>query len=222
MPYQQLLTQLKEAADESYKNFHKRLLKNDGIAVLGVRVPTLRKIAKQYKNSLDELLSFPDEYYEVTFVKLTAVSYLKYDEFIRYIDRCIPLINNWATCDCFVPKSIQNHRDEFLPYVLKYAEKEGEFYQRFSLVTLLHFYVEDKYLNLIYALSEKCNTNLYYVHMAVSWLIAETLVKYYDRTITFLTTNSLDKKTHNKAILKATESFRLSEDKKKFLKGLKR
>lgn len=222
MPYQQLLDELKLYADDSYKSFHKRLLKNNDIAVLGVKVPHLRKIAKNYKDRIDELLTFPDEYYEVTFVKLTAVSYLKYEEFIRYVDRCVPLIDNWATCDCFVPKCIQKHRDEFLPYILKFAEKEGEFYQRYALVTLLHFYVEEKYLNLIFTLSEKCNTEFYYVHMAVAWLIAETLIKFYDSAIAFLSKNSLDKKTHNKAIQKATESFRLSEDKKNYLKGLKK
>ncbi len=91
--YEELLTELKTCAEPDYAAFHKRLLKNDNIKVLGVRVPTLRKIAKRYKNSVPALLSFPDEYYEVTFIKLTAVSYLKWEEFIKRIDKCVPLIN---------------------------------------------------------------------------------------------------------------------------------
>lgn len=222
MPYQQLLAELKNNADEEYKSFHKRLLKNDEINVLGVRVPVLRKIAKKYKDCADELLTFPDEYYEVTFVKLTAISYLKYEDFIKYVDRCVPLINNWATCDCFSAKCIQNHREEFLPYLLKYSEVKSEFYQRFALVTLLHFYVEEKYAELIFNLSCKSDTNLYYVHMAVAWLVAETLVKFYETACGFLKKNLLDKKTHNKAIQKACESYRLSLEQKNYLKGLKR
>lgn len=226
MPYEQLLEELKSSADEEYKAFHKKLLKNDSISVLGVRVPELRKIAKKYKCSVDELLTYPDEYYEVTFVKLTAVSLLPYESFIKYVDRCVPLIDNWATCDCFAPKCIEKHKDEFLPYIYSYLDTDKEFYQRFALTTLLHFYVEDKYFqNILDILQEDIDTGYYYVHMAAAWLLAEMAVKFYDYTVEFLRSNKgdlLDIKTHNKAIQKACESYRLSEEQKNYLKGLKR
>ena len=222
MSYQSLLNQLNCCADESYKTFHKKLLKDESIKVLGVRVPDLRKIAKGYVNSIDELLSYPDNYYEVTFVKLTAVSQLKYEDFLKYIDICVPLINNWATCDCFCAKCIEKHRDEFLPYIKKFAGEEGEYYQRFALVTLLHFYVEEKYAQLILDIVQNCDRQKYYVHMAAAWLIAEMLVKHYETAKSFLLENSLDIKTHNKAIQKAVESYRLSDERKIYLKGIKR
>ncbi|MDE7181397.1 MAG: DNA alkylation repair protein [Clostridia bacterium] len=222
MPYQELLTKLESCADENYKVFHKKLLKNENVNVLGVRVPQLRKIAKEYKGRVDELIAYPDEFYEVTFVKLTAVSLLSYDEFINYVDKCVPLIDNWATCDCFVPKCIAKHREDFLPFIQKYATEDKEFYQRFALTTLLHFYVEEDYAQLIFTFAEKSNTQYYYVHMAAAWLIAEALVKFYDIAKEFLLKNSLDRKTHNKAIQKAVESYRLTEDRKNYLKGLKR
>lgn len=220
MPYQELLTELKNSADEKYRDFHKRLLKNENISVLGVKIPVLRKIAKKY--NVDELFTYPDDYYEVTFIKLTAAALLPYEEFLKYVDECVPLIDNWATCDCFDAKCIAKHREEFLPYINKYAQNAGEFYQRYALVTLLHFYVEENYLPLIFSLSESCDKTLYYVHTAVAWLVAEVLVKYYDAGVSFLLKNTLDKKTHNKAIQKACESFRLSDDRKKYLKGIKR
>ncbi|MDE6867553.1 MAG: DNA alkylation repair protein [Clostridia bacterium] len=222
MHYHELLTELESYADEGYKVFHKKLLKNDSINVMGVRVPLLRKLAKKYKYDLDGLFSFPDEYYEVTFIKLTAASALGYEEFKKYVDRCVPLIDNWATCDCFTPKCIEGHKEEFLPYIRKYASDKREFYQRFALTTLLHFYVEESYAETIFALTERSDTSLYYVHMAAAWLIAEALVKFYDKAKSFLLENTLDKKTHNKAIQKARESFRLSDDQKNYLKGLKR
>lgn len=222
MPYQELLTKLENCADENYKAFHKKLLKNESVNILGVRVPQLRKIAKEYKGRVDELITYPDEFYEVTFVKLMAVSLLGYDEFIKYLDKCVPLIDNWATCDCFVPKCIAKHREDFLPYIRKYAAQDKEFYQRFALTTLLHFYVEEDYAQLLFSFAEKANTQYYYVHMAAAWLIAEALVKFYDITKEFLLKNSLDRKTHNKAIQKAVESYRLTEDRKNYLKGLKR
>lgn len=221
--YTRLLTQLESSAEESYAKFHKRLLKNESINVLGVRVPTLRKLAKQYKNDLPELLELPDEYYEVTFIKLQAVALLPWEEFILYVDKCVSLIDNWATCDCFTPKCIAKHKDEFLQFVEKYLADGREFYQRFALTTLLSFYMEEVYLPTIFtAVRDKANTELYYVHMAAAWLIAETLVKYYDDGVRFLKENALDIKTHNKAIQKACESYRLTKDQKEYLKTLKR
>ena len=220
--YQQFLDEIKSYAEPEYRDFHKKLLKNDKINVLGVRVPTLRKLAKKYKGEVDNLLSFPDDYYEVTFIKLSAVALLDYENFIARLDNCVKLIDNWATCDSFVPKCVEKHKDEFLPVIRKYAATAGEFEQRFALTSLLHFYVEEKDLETIFSLVERCDTSKYYVHMAAAWLIAETLVKFYPRARGFLMDNSLDKKTHNKAIQKACESFRLSNDEKNYLKGIKR
>lgn len=220
--YEELLNELKQNAETEYAAFHKRLLKNDDINVLGVRVPTLRKIAKSYKNFVPELLSFPDEYYEVTFVKLQAVALLPYDLFVNYADNCVLLIDNWATCDCFAPKCIANHREEFLPKIRDYLRDLKEFSQRFALTTLLHFYVEEKYLPDIFAMVEYADREQYYVHMAAAWLIAEVLVKYFDKGVTFLKGNVLDIKTHNKAIRKACESYRLTKEQKEYLKTLKR
>lgn len=220
--YQEFLTELKGYTDENYRAFHKKLLNNDDIKVLGVKVPVLRKLAKKYKGEVDELFSFPDEYYEVDFIKLSAVAHLPYDEFLKYIDKCLPLIDNWATCDCFVPKCIEAHKDDFLKLPPVYAAVNAEFYQRFALTSLLHFYVEEKYLPEIFQVLKQVDTNYYYVHMAAAWLIAEVLVKYYSEGVKFLNSGAMDKKTHNKAIQKACESFRLSNEQKNFLKGIKR
>ena len=224
--YEEFLAELKASQDLEYLQFHKRLLKNDGINLLGVRTPIMKKLAKKYKNSIDELMTFPDDYYEVTFIKLSAVALLDYGKFTECIDQCVPLIDNWATCDCFTPKCIEKHKDDFLPYIFKYLSVDKEFYQRFALTTLLHFYVEEKYLQILIDAIKKADLNYYYVHMAAAWLIAEMLVKHYEKAVEFLTNKTsleaLDKKTHNKAIQKAVESYRLSGEQKNFLKGIKR
>ena len=226
MLYEEFLAELKASQDLGYREFHKRLLKNDNIKVLGVRTPIMKKLAKKYKDFVDEFLDFPDEYYEVTFIKLSVVALQPYEKFVTYIDRCVPLIDNWATCDCFTPKCIEKHKDEFLSYIFKYLGIDREFYQRFALTTLLHYYVEEKYLQTLFDAIKRADIKYYYVHMAAAWLIAEMLVKFYDKTVEYLTARTslefLDKKTYNKAIQKAVESYRLSDGQKNFLKGIKR
>ena len=219
--YEELLKELKANAESDYATFHKRLLKNDNINVLGVRVPTLRKIAKKYSARIDELLTVPDNYYEITFIKLQAAAHLPWEEFIKYVEKCVSLIDNWATCDCFSAKCIAKHREEFLPFVYKFL-RGGEFAQRYALTVLLSFYMDERYLGLIFTSVLDTDTQLYYVHMAAAWLIAEVLVKFYDKGVEFLNDGVMDKRTHNKAIQKACESYRLTREQKDFLRGLKR
>lgn len=220
--YEELVSKLKTLSDSDYAAFHSKLLNNPKINVIGVRTPLLRKLAKEYKDSFNELLTLPDEYYEVTFLKLIVASLLPFEEFIKVVDRCVELIDNWACCDCFKAVCIGKHRQEFLPFVKAYIGVNREFYQRYGLVTLLHFYVEEDYLDLIFESVEKADTRYYYVHMAVAWLVAEVLIKHFDKGREYLKLQRLDRATHNKAIAKACESYRLTKEQKMQLKGLKR
>ena len=221
MNYPQLLAQLNELSDPEYRSFHKKLLNNPSVNVLGVKVPQLRKLARQFCGD-NQIFFFPDDYYEVTFIKLTVASLKSFDEFIALSDMCVSLIDNWATCDCFKAKCISAHRQEFLTYIEKYLLDEREFVKRFALTTLLDFYVTEEYLETIFSALARVDTRQYYVHMAAAWLIADVLVKFYDRGLSFLKECRLDRLTHNKAISKARESLRLSSAQKNNLNNLKR
>lgn len=222
MHYGEFLKELEDKADPAYRDFHKKLLKDENINVLGVRIPCLRAIAKKYRANFDEVFAFPDDFYEVKFVKLTIAAGLPYEKFIEVLPQCVDLIDNWAACDCFAPACIKNHNEEFLPYLETFVQEGGEFRQRFALTTLMKFYLDEKYLDRVLNLMLACDTSLYYVHMAAAWLTAELLVKFYDFGLNILIGQLLDRKTHNKAIQKAIESFRLSDEQKNYLKGLKR
>ncbi len=216
--YEEVLARLHECADEDYRKFHKKLLKNDAVCVLGVRMPLLRKLSKEWKGELPALLSFPDEYYEVTFLKCAVAARLPFSEFCTHIDGLVGLLDNWATCDCFVAPCIGKHRDEFLPYLRRYIKDEREFIARYALVTLLHFYVEEQYYPVIFSFAEECDAEKYYVKMAAAWLIAEVLVRDYDAGVRFLNLETLSPAVQNKAIQKARESYRLSPEQKTLLK----
>ena len=220
--YERLLEQLKGCAEEEYAKFHSRLLKDDKLHVLGVRVPAMRKIAREYVADIDELLALPDDYYEVTFVKLQAAAYLPYPQFKERVDVLVSLIDNWAACDCFVPKCVKDNREDFYKYICAYLSRKEEFSQRFALTSLLHFYVCDDYMDDIYGCILRASTEMYYVHMAAAWLMAEIIIKDYARGVEYLSRGELDIKTHNKSIAKACESYRLTQEQKQYLKTLKR
>jgi 3-methyladenine DNA glycosylase AlkD len=206
--------------DEKYREFQKKLITTNA-TILGVRVPILRKIAREFKGDKN-VLNFCDEYLEVTFIKFTCLSSLSYEEFIPYLERALPSIDNWFICDSISPKCIKENREKFLPYIRKFVKSESVFTRRFAFITLLKYYVDEWYLEVIFSLLGDCDTQDYYVSMAAAWLVAEILAKYYDRGLGFLYDQSLDKQTHNRAIQKARESLRLSNDRKNYIKGLKR
>ena len=220
MTYFELVDLLKDNAEDDFARFQRKLIFTKQ-TILGVRTPTLRKIAKLFKSDEKRLLSFPDEYYEVTFIKLTAVSNLPFERFVEELDYCVSLMDNWATCDSFKAKCIKRNRDVFLPILQDIFNHGGIYYERYPLVVLLNEYVEEKYRGEIKKFILFADTKEYYIHMAVAWLIAEILIKDYPFGVSLLTEGVTDVKTHNKAIQKAVESYRLDEKTKEYLRSLK-
>ncbi len=228
--YEELLAQLRAHKDEAYRRFNERIVNIPEGTSIGVRTPVLRALGKELVKSegfsLDTLLAFPSDVFEVRLLKCFAVGYKKmpFAEKVRRIDACLPVIDGWAVCDlfCSTLKEIKKHREEFFPHIEGYIAQGGEFSQRFGYILLLGCYMAEEYLPHIFALAERAHTQYYYTHMGVAWLLAEVLVKFFDRGAAFLRTTSLDAKTVNKAIQKARESYRLTDEQKNFLKSLKK
>lgn len=220
--YEELLQQLRALSDEAYRAFHTKLIKDDGIRVIGVRTPQLRRLARAHKGEIDAFLAFPDEFYEVTWLKCAIACFLPYGEFCSVVDRLVGLLDNWATCDMFAPACIGRHRDLFGPCILRYLADERVFVRRFALTTLLHFYVTEEWLPFVFSCLEQADTREYYVSMAAAWLTAEVLVKFYEAGRAFLARGLLSRETHNRAIRKACESFRLDGAQKAQLRAMKR
>ncbi len=220
MTYTEFLNELNERKEQSFAEFQKKLIPTKQ-TILGVRTPIMRAIAKKHAEDLDEIFSFPNEYFEVTFIKLCLVANLPYDEFLKKVEDCVSWIDNWATCDCFKANCLTKHKDDFLSVMEKLFLNGGEFYQRYVLVTLLYAYIDEKYFSTILKYIRMGDTRFYYVHMAVAWLTAEILIKHYDFGLHILQSGILDKKTHNKSIQKALESYRLTNEQKESLRSLK-
>ena len=220
MTYSEFIEKITPFAEEEFAKFQRKLIFTDR-KILGIRTPTMRRLAKEFFTCLDELFSFPNEYYETVFIKLTAISMLPYERFLAYLERSVVLMDNWALCDSFKAKCITKHKEEFLDVLKTLFQRGGEYFERYVFVVFLTEYVEKKYLPLITSYIKRANTQLYYVHMAVAWLVAEILIKEYDAGVALLKERILSAKTHNKAIQKATESYRLSIAQKEYLRSLK-
>lgn len=206
---------------EEFKRFQQRIICTSK-RILGVRTPALRAIAKKFKGRYYELKDCPSDVYEVSFVKICAANYLGYEELVSELECILSEMDCWALTDTFKPNAIKKNRDRYIPVLLEQLKSGNEFYERFALVTLLNFYVEEKYLDLIFSCAESADNDKYYVHMASAWLIAEVAIKFFDRGEEYLKGDNLPDRTHNKAISKCSDSFRLTENQKVALKNLKK
>ncbi|MBR1483674.1 MAG: DNA alkylation repair protein [Ruminococcus sp.] len=225
----ELLAALQAAADAQYRDFHASLVPNeDKRRILGVRTPRLREIAKAVPKDerRDFLRDCGDDYYEQRILRAMVTGLIKPDDFedLRCLaDSFLPYVNSWAVCDCFCSslKHIKKYREPFFAHIQTYLAGDC-WAQRVALVLMLHYYLDDVYIDRVLARADSVCSEEYYVRMAQAWLVATALAKCPQQTLPFFAHNHLDDFTHNKAIQKACESYRVDAETKKYLRTLKR
>ncbi len=218
-----------ECRDPSYKEFHKKLIPTiDESTILGVRSPNAHAIAKKYANTKegDEfLLSLPHKYYDENIVHAFMLGNLHIPrcELWKKIKEFLPYVDNWAVCDglaCHLKDFFKDKKNAF-PLVLSCLD--GDTYTiRFGLVCLLNYYIDEKYIDELLKACTSIKSEEYYINMALAWLVSFMLIKEYEKALPLLLDGKLDIWVHNKSIQKARESFRISDEQKIYLKGLKR
>ena len=228
---QKIKEELKQLADEKYKEFHKGLCPGTE-NILGVRVPVLREYAKKLSKEYDirELLNDIDnEYYEEIMLQGMLIGLEKakdndIENILKDIEEFVPKIDNWAVCDTFCAglKITKKHGKEMWDFLQKYVTSDKEFEIRFGVVMILDYYITEEYLGKNFAIFNHIKSNQYYVQMAVAWAISICLIKFYDKTIEYLEQAKIDKFTYNKAIQKAIESYRISDEQKTELRKMKK
>ena len=115
--YEELLGELKALSESDFAVFQRRIINDGKLKMLGVRTPAMRKLAKKYKGQYETFSRFPNEYYEVAFLKLSLAALLPYEQFTGACDDCVGLLTDWALCDCFSPACISKRRDDFVPFI---------------------------------------------------------------------------------------------------------
>lgn len=215
-------------ADEKYKNFHSNLCPGTN-NIIGVRVPVLRKYAKELveKNNAKEYLKIAkSDYYEEIMLQGMVIGLLKleWEETKENIQKFIPKIDNWAVCDVFCAglKITKKYKKEMWDLIQSYLESNQEFELRFSIVMLLDFYIDELYIDEVLKILPKVKHQGYYVKMAVAWAISIAFIKYPEKTINVLKNVKLDKFTYNKALQKILESYRVDEETKKEIRLMKK
>lgn len=212
--------------DLKYKDFHSKLMPTvESGLVIGVRTPELRKFAKEFSKTemAEEFLQIlPHKYYEENNLHAFLISSINdFDETIDRLNAFLPYVDNWATCDMMRPIAFKKHRHELLAEIEKWIESNKPYTVRFSVEMLMVHFLDEKFDVSYPQKVAEIETDEYYVKMMVAWYFATALAFNYEETLPFIESKSLDKWTHNKAIQKAVESYRISPGHKEYLKTLK-
>ena len=213
--------------DKEYMKFLSKLTPNvSEDTIIGVRIPEIRKLAKklvknnEYEDFLKEL---PHKYYDENLLHGAIISENKdFENCIELLNSFLLFVDNWAVCDTISPKIFKKHKKELIEKIKEWSQSDKTYTCRFGVEMLMtHFLDEDfkkEYLEMV----ANIHSEEYYVKMVVAWFFATALAKQWDYAVIYLENNKLDVWVHNKTIQKARESLRILEDKKGYLKGLKR
>ena len=211
--------------DEAYRAFTLPLIPNiDEKTFIGVRLPLIKKYAKALdKETRDSFLKeLPHQYHEENILHASILSNIKdYDEFICYVDKFLPYITNWSVSDTIGNKYLNNHKDKLIKEVYKWLKSDELYRVRYAVKCLMNYYLNEDFKEEHIDKVLEIKLDDYYVRMMIAWYLATGLAKNYDDFIKVIEEHRFDSFTHNKAIQKAVESYRVSDEHKAYLKTLK-
>ena len=197
----------------------------DPDTVIGVRMPALRKLVKDFAETPEAaefLKALPHRYYEENNLHGLLISAMRdYDRAVAALDAFLPYVDNWATCDLIRPKVFQKHLPELLEKIQVWLASDHTYTVRFGLEMLMTCYLDDAFRPEYLELAAGVRSGEYYVNMMIAWYFATALAKQYDAALPYLRERRLDPWTHNKAIQKAIESCRVTDEQKAYLRTLK-
>ena len=211
--------------DKKYRDFQVKLFPTvNPSAVIGVRTPYLRKLAKVFvKEDYSSFLrKLPHKYFDENQLHAFIISEIKnYDDCITYTNKFLPYIDNWATCDQLSPKVFNKHTDMLLKEIEIWMKSKKTYTIRFAIGMLMRYYLDDNFKIEYLDIVSNIKSDEYYVNMMIAWFFATALAKQYDSAIPYIENKKLDTWVHNKTIQKAIESYRITKEQKEYLKSLK-
>lgn len=223
---EEIYKELTAKQDVKYRDFQVKLIPTvPAESVIGVRTPELKKYAKSLvKNEAiqDFLDILPHKYFDECQLHAFIISEIKdYDRCLREVERFLPYIDNWATCDQLSPKVFKKHRGELINNIKEWISSDKTYTVRFGVGMLMEHYLDEDYYISYPEMVSELRSDEYYINMMIAWYFATALAKQYDTILPFIEERRLDTWTHNKAIQKSVESYRITPEQKEYLKSLK-
>ena len=210
--------------DKAYAEFQGGLM--PGVSkdtFIGCRTPDLKAFAKElYKDDATQFLNtLPHKYFDENQLHAFVLCNEKdFDRCITEVERFLPYVDNWATCDQLIPQCFKKNAEKLLPYAKKWTASSDRFTIRYGIGTFMRYFLDElfdeEYMRLIAAV----RSDEYYVKMMIAWYFATALAKQYDTAVKYIEGRRLDEFTHKKAIRKAIESFRVTDEHKAVLRSL--
>lgn len=212
--------------DKDYQIFQSKLIPTmESNKMIGVRTPELRKYAKKVikeNNYIDFINELPHKYFDENQLHAFIISEIKdYDECITYINKFLPYVDNWATCDQMSPKVFKKNHDKLIEQIKNWIKSKETYTIRFGIGMLMQHFLDDNFNESYLKLVSNVKSNEYYVKMMQAWYFATSLAKQYDKTLPYIENKKLETWIHNKTIQKAVESYRITTEQKEYLKSLK-
>ena len=217
---------LKAVSDKDYKEFQAKLVPNiSSDTIIGVRTPAMREIAKEifksgeYEKFLDSL---PHKWYEENLVHFFVIGLIKdFDECIKRSEQFLPYVDCWPVSDQASPKAFKKNHEKLLPYIKKWITSDHVYTARFGIRMLMNEFLGDDFKKEYLELVAKKQGEDYYLKMMRAWYFATALAKQYEETFPYFKEHRLEDWVHKKAIQKAIESYRVSEEHKEELRAVK-
>ena len=220
-------SELLKNQDLSYRDLQIKIIPSvEADSIIGVRTPVLRSMAKVFAKREDVSLfldDLPHKTFDENQLHAFILSGMKdAEECIRLVDRFLPYVDNWATCDQMSPKVFSKNKDLLLEYVNEWIKSDEIYVKRFAIGMLMEHFLDVDFKTSYLTRVAKIRSEEYYVNMMIAWYFATALAKQYEATVPFIEKQKLDKWTHNKSIQKAVESYRITPEQKEYLKTLRR
>lgn len=221
-----LQKQLFELQDLKYRDFHSKLMpETDKETVIGIRTPVLRKFAKEFAGTSEAeafLRQLPHRYYEENNLHMMLITGIKdYEKCMEEIQRFLPCIDNWATCDYPAPKCFARHKDQVLEEAKRWISSGETYVIRYGIGMLMRLFLDEDFSSEYLEMAAAVQSQEYYVNMMIAWYFATALAKQWDATVPYIEQHKLSDWVHRKTVQKAVESYRITPEQKEYLKSFR-
>ena len=221
-----LQKQLFELQDLKYRDFHSKLMpETDKETVIGIRTPVLRNVAKDFAGTSEAeafLRQLPHRYYEENNLHMMLITGIKdYEKCMEEIQRFLPCIDNWATCDYPAPKCFARHKDQVLEEAKRWISSGETYVIRYGIGMLMRLFLDEDFSSEYLEMAAAVQSQEYYINMMIAWYFATALAKQWDATVPYIEQHKLSDWVHRKTVQKAVESYRITPEQKEYLKGFR-